>query len=131
MSVSNEIIKILDNLGKRFGVAFDWSSSNIAPYLEDLCGRFIKYEITIHGIWMIIALIVAVVGCMVLHKNKYWGVYHYSDGEVDNNFRTLMYVLIILLPSLIFVWNLFEIIPCVFLPEKVIIEELNAMYKNL
>lgn len=31
--MSDEIIKILDDLGQRFGVVIDWSSENVMPYL--------------------------------------------------------------------------------------------------
>ena len=34
--MSEEVIKILDNLGEKFGVAIDWTSENIAPYLTKL-----------------------------------------------------------------------------------------------
>lgn len=42
--MSDEIIKILDDLGQRFGIAIDWSSQNVMPYLQDLISRYIKYE---------------------------------------------------------------------------------------
>lgn len=47
MSFSNELIKILDDLGKRFGIAIDWTKQNVMPYIEDLGKRIIKYETTI------------------------------------------------------------------------------------
>lgn len=37
--MSEEIIKILDNLGEKFGMTVDWTSENIIPYLEELCQR--------------------------------------------------------------------------------------------
>ena len=37
--MSEEIIKILDDLGRRFGILIDWSSKNILPYLQDLIPR--------------------------------------------------------------------------------------------
>lgn len=43
--MSDEIIKILDDLGQRFGIAIDWSSQNVMPYLQDLVRRFTTYEI--------------------------------------------------------------------------------------
>lgn len=29
--MSENIIKVLDELGKRFGIAIDWSSENVTP----------------------------------------------------------------------------------------------------
>lgn len=34
--MSNEIIKVLDDLSERLGIAIDWSSQNVMPYLQDL-----------------------------------------------------------------------------------------------
>jgi len=35
MEVSDQIIKVLDNLGQKFGVAVDWTQSNIMRYKND------------------------------------------------------------------------------------------------
>lgn len=34
--MSEDIIKVLDNLAQKFGIAIDWTSQNAMPYLEDL-----------------------------------------------------------------------------------------------
>lgn len=34
--MSNEVIKVLDHICDKFGIAIDWSSSNVMPYLQDL-----------------------------------------------------------------------------------------------
>ena len=131
MTVSGEIIKILDDLGKRFGVAVDWTSTNVIPYLEDLGSRFIKYEITMNVIWMVLALIVGVTVLLMLRKYKEFGVTTYSDGSKDYSSRILFCIPAIGIPLLVFMVNMFDIVPCVLLPEKVIIEELSYIYSNL
>ena len=45
--MSEEIIKVLDELGKRFGIALDWSNQNIMPYLQELLKSFIKMELNL------------------------------------------------------------------------------------
>ena len=45
MSFSNELITVLDYLAQKLGIAVDWTSDNVMPYLKDLCDRFIEYEI--------------------------------------------------------------------------------------
>ena len=54
--MTDEIIKLLDELAKRFGVAIDWTSENVMPYLEDLFGRFITYNIVVDVFWILMAL---------------------------------------------------------------------------
>lgn len=53
--MTDEIIKLLDELAKRFGIAIDWTSENVMPYLEDLCSRFITYNIVVDVFWIIMA----------------------------------------------------------------------------
>ena len=45
MEVSDQIIKVLDEVGKRFGLAIDWTQQNIVPYLQELSHKIINYEI--------------------------------------------------------------------------------------
>lgn len=37
--MGEEIIKVLDALAEKFGLAIDWTSNNVIPYLETLCGK--------------------------------------------------------------------------------------------
>ena len=45
MTVSNQIIAVLDAICEKFGIVIDWTASNIMPYLQDLCKRIVTYEI--------------------------------------------------------------------------------------
>lgn len=70
--MSDEIIKVLDELGKRFGIAIDWSNQNIIPYLQELGTRFITYK-TATGILAIIVLsILIVISSIAIAKLVKW-----------------------------------------------------------
>ena len=58
MSFSSQFIEILDALCERFGIAVDWTSQNVMPYLTDLASRIISYEILTSVAWIVLALIV-------------------------------------------------------------------------
>ena len=51
--MSEEIIKVLDDLARRAGIAIDWTSENVLPYPIELSGKLVKYEL-----WMSILLLV-------------------------------------------------------------------------
>ncbi len=55
--MSEEIIKVLDDLGQRFGVVIDWTAENVLPYIEDLLKRIVYYEIATVSIELIITII--------------------------------------------------------------------------
>ena len=60
MTVSSEIIEVLDYLGEKFGIAIDWTSNNVLPYLQTLVDKFIKWEISTSIVWIVIAAFVIV-----------------------------------------------------------------------
>lgn len=39
--MSEEVIKILDALAEKFGLAIDWTSANVLPYLQQLCDKYV------------------------------------------------------------------------------------------
>lgn len=43
--MTDEIIKLLDELAKRLGIVIDWTSENVMPYLTNLFERFVDYKI--------------------------------------------------------------------------------------
>ena len=54
--MSEEIIKVLDDLSERFGVAIDWSEENVLPYAQELFQKFVNYEIWTSALWIVIGL---------------------------------------------------------------------------
>lgn len=45
MKLSEEVIAILDNVCAKFGVAVDWTSENVVPYLTELAGKCVKWAL--------------------------------------------------------------------------------------
>ena len=58
MSFSSQFIEVLDALCEKFGIAIDWTSQNVVPYVTDLATRIITYEIWTSAAWITIAAIV-------------------------------------------------------------------------
>ncbi|NYC91919.1 hypothetical protein [Clostridium beijerinckii] len=68
MEVSDQIIKVLDNLGQKFGLAVDWTQSNIMPYIQQLGQRIVNYELWTSVVWIILSLILLVVSLIFLQN---------------------------------------------------------------
>lgn len=58
MSFSSQFIEVLDALCDKIGIAIDWTSQNVVPYVTDLATRIIAYEISTSVAWIVIAAIV-------------------------------------------------------------------------
>lgn len=67
--MSEEIIKVLDDLGNRFGIAIDWTSENVMPYLQDLFTRFINYKIGTTIMWIVICVMTLIASIIILAKS--------------------------------------------------------------
>ena len=58
MSFSSQFIEVLDALCDKIGIAIDWTSQNVMPYVTDLAARIIAYEIWTSAAWITIMAIV-------------------------------------------------------------------------
>ena len=63
---SEEIIKVLEYLGNKFGVAIDWTQENVLPYAQELFHRIITYKIVENSACCILALINLVVVAFII-----------------------------------------------------------------
>ena len=70
--MSEEIIKVLDELGKRFGIVIDWSNQNIIPYLQELLKRFICYQNITACVWIIISIAMTISGAVMIKFLNKW-----------------------------------------------------------
>ena len=135
--MSEEIIKVLDALAEKFGLAVDWTSSNVIPYLNQLCGKYINYEIATSIVWMILGLLLFLVGIVcyrIVYKNKDWGVDPYEYISDDYTGRMLLYASVICILTIsitVISTQIFDIITCVTFPEKIIIDELKLIQSNM
>jgi hypothetical protein len=132
MKFSEEIINILDYLCKKFGVVIDWTSENVMPYLEDLCARYIQYEVFTSIAWMIIVpavtLIIAIPLAITHKKAKAvnWNDYE-SFTPIIATILWIVFAVMALASVAVIGVQVFDIIECYTLPEKVILEYLKTL----
>ena len=135
--MSEEIIKVLDALAEKFGLAVDWTSANVIPYLEQLCDKYVNYEIATSVVWIMLGLLFSIVGIIcykIVYKHKDWGVTYYETISDDYFGRGLIYfgvILIFVVASLMVITQIFDIVTCFTFPEKIIIEELKSIYTSM
>lgn len=66
MTASKQIIEVLDAIGDKLGVAIDWTSENVWPYLKEIMGKYVRYKIANEVFFIIISLLVfAVIGIFI------------------------------------------------------------------
>lgn len=131
MNISQEIINVLDYLGRKFGMAIDWTSENVMPYIEDLCSRYIQFEINTSIAW-----IICCVGVMIL-AGIIWaisGIVHArSQGDIAEGIACVSmfcFWMSLAISVIVGMYQVYNIIECCFLPEKVILEYLETLVKS-
>lgn len=126
--MSEEIIKVLDELGKRFGIVIDWSNQNIIPYLQELLKRFICYRNITACVWIIISIAMTIGGVLMfkfLNKWKESDNYNKSYCSEDEFLAVLGYIFSICIIALgigLIIGNILGIVENICMPEMVVYE---------
>ena len=122
MSVSSEIIEVLDYLGEKFGIAIDWTSNNVLPYLQALVDKFIKWEICTSIVWIAIAAFIIVMTITLINLKGF--------REINEETYGMLWVpagLLILGFFVVICVQIFDIIECNIFPEKVLYDFIKTM----
>lgn len=143
MTVSEQIIQVIDTLCEKFGIAIDWTSKNILPYIETLCGKLITYEIVSSITWMIMTALLSIASIVAtkklvpifkkgLEKNKSRWCSDCNEGWVVATIFAIIGLAVINLATII-VWGMqiMDIIKCVVFPEMYVFEYVNALVSGV
>lgn len=133
--MSEEVIKVLDNLAQKFGIAIDWTNQNILPYLQDLMGRYISLQNAYAIIWIIISAIILIISFIIMFKSinkikkdskqiEYYDVLEDSPIAFFGILLSSFFILIFLITILCNIFGLFQNI---FTPEITILDYLKTI----
>lgn len=117
--VSDQIIKVLDNLCEKFGLAIDWSSKNVQPYLKELMMKCVNYTFAIDVMSLCVAILLVIVGIIMLNVGKKERKNYCSDMAFT---LTLFSTIAFGVAVVICIITIPEMIACKTFPEKVILD---------
>ena len=130
MTVSEQIIEVLNTLCEKFGLAIDWTATNILPYLEVLCGKFVNYEIASSIATIVLNLIIwtaFLIPTRIFWKRANFNSYNFDFYQV----ATIVGLVCTFIVSTALVINLctetYDIITALTFPEKIILEEVQEL----
>ena len=125
MEFGSEIIKVLDYLGEKLGMTIDWSNKNVMPYVEQICGKYIKWEISTSIAWIVIALVIEISLLIVTYVS-------YKKEWNEDLFLLIVFAFLafgVITVAIIGI-QVFDIIQCCVFPEKQIYEYISLLLKN-
>ena len=129
MTVSEQIIQVLDALCEKFGMAIDWTNDNVIPYVTTLCTKLIAYEIWTSVAWMAIMIGLCVLGGLVYRAHRQ-GLKENLDDFDHTVVTTLIYIglTVLYLSTIICVGcQIMDIVKCVTFPEMYVFEYVQAL----
>ena len=121
MTISSQIIEVLNDLCMKFGVAIDWSQENVTPYLQELAGKYISWEVATSWAWIVLGVITILIGIAL------W-IFE-CKTNVDDFFYVMAFVLFAL-GAFIVVCQVFDILECKYFPEKAIFEYIKSFMSH-
>ena len=123
MTISSEIIEVLDYVGEKFGIAIDWTSNNVLPYLQTLVDKFIQWEISTSILWIAIAVFVI---AMIISLMNLKGIREFNK-EICDGILWIPAGILILGFFIVICVQIFDIVECNVFPEKVLYDFIKIM----
>lgn len=135
MQFSEQIISILDALCEKFGIVIDWSQQNVIPYIQQLCSKYIKFEIATSVFWCVIWFSLFLIAFLIQSKlrKRYKSIndiYDNLDYDIYAQFwlAAFCYVFILGIICIIAVFcETYDIVTCLTFPEKIIIGYISQL----
>lgn len=129
--MTDEIIKLLDALFERFGIAVDWTAENIMPYFQMFMARYVRYEIW-RSVFVILISTIATAALLIIlikwhKKDNDIGFYGGLDDPII--IAWIFFGLMALITGTCLVINGEKIIGCITFPEKVFFDFLTSSIK--
>lgn len=129
--MNEELIKALTELAKKFGVAIDWTSQNVLPYVQELASRIIKFEVATSVLW-------AAIGAMFVISFRWWMPFirnlvkkskenPYDVYDVYAALATAGMIIALIIGGLIILQQAYDIVECAILPEAVVLRYLGLI----
>ena len=124
--MSDEIIKVLDVLAEKFGLAVDWASSNVIPYIQELTSKIIRWEIGTSIMWLVLGILLLISSLPLvkfsIYANKKYKENKYSYWDVGNMFLITAIIVCVIAGIIMSVWQIYDIITCYTFPEKILLD---------
>lgn len=130
MTVSKEIIEVLEYLCGKFGIAIDWTQENFLPYVQSLGEKLIQYEISTSIFWIIfvavITILIAIVTAILFSLAKKDEFGNRILGEFFGISITCAIVSFIITCIVVAVQSI-DILTAIHFPEKAILDIIETL----
>lgn len=120
MEATKQLMDLLDYVGEKFGMAVDWSQTEIMPYLKQLADNIVNYKRQIALMWIIagIVLLVLFIAFEIIAKVQDSEGYFYMGWGAA------------VIGAIIIIYNCHTVIACNTFPEKVVLDYIQEVTRS-
>jgi hypothetical protein len=118
MNVSEQIIEVLNYLGRQLGMTIDWTAENVLPYVNTLCEKFITWEISTSWMW------IGIMGALVILSLIASIVCDFDGME------WLIFAFVCMGAFIVICVQVYDIITCYVFPEKAIYDYIKELIQS-
>ena len=130
MNVSDQIISVINALCEKFGIAIDWTSETVIPYVEQLSQKYITYEIwtsAATAIMILLSFVVVLVFTIKMCTKAEWDEYTWHCEEVIALIGIVLSFALGIASCIVIPIECHDIITCLTFPEKQIFEYVSEL----
>ncbi len=133
--MSEEIIKVLNALAEKLGLAVNFTAENVIPYMEQLLDRYVNYKLATSAIWLVTGIICLFVSKWMLKKAREFAKgadwCYGGNGKAWAQAGCLAgFGCLVLIGIIVILIQTRNIVTCLTFPERIFFEELILIYSN-
>lgn len=131
--MSSEFEKALDAVCDKFGIAVDWSSKNVIPYVQELSARAVHFKmasavfLVVLGVLMLIATILWVK--WIKYCDKRYKEDRYSTWDLTTGLSVSLCIIWIVVAVYIVLTSAYDVVTYSIFPEKALVDFIST-YMN-
>lgn len=139
--MSAQIIEVLNDICDKFGIAVDWTSKNIQPYLKELMTKCINYKLATDIVWLVVGIVLLIIGGILLrfafnNNRKYHEIKDYHERMYSNLDETAGVQIIIggiclSIAAVLILYFTINLITCLTFQEKIILDMVRSYLGNM
>lgn len=139
MTVSEQIIQVLDALCEKFGIAIDWANANVIPQLAILSSKLIQWEIWSSVAWigiMVLLSVASIIATKICYPTFKAGWERDAKSYCDMGWQVasvlaIIALIILYMATIITIGcQIMDIIKCVTFPELFVFEYVSALINS-
>ena len=131
--MSSEFEKALDAVCDKFGIAVDWSSKNVIPYVQELSTRVVHFKMAsaiffaVVGILMVVSIILWVK--LIKYCDKRYKEEKWSDWDAAKGLSIGACIICVVIGMYVVLYSVYDIVAYSVLQKKALVDFIST-YMN-